>query len=97
MIYLTWAAFYGKVAGNNPWPATGLEWTTQSPPLTENFEVTPMVTWEAYDFHNRPELGLDVPGHTGSPTVAAGSWGRLTYSRVHARDTGAHWVPDLDG
>ena len=62
MIYLTWAAFYGKVAGNNPWPATGLEWNTQSPPPTENFEVTPVVTWEAYDFHNRPDLGLDVPG-----------------------------------
>ena len=28
MIYLIWAAFYGKVAGNNPWPATGLEWKT---------------------------------------------------------------------
>ncbi len=62
MIYLTWAAFYGKVAGSNPWPATGLEWTTPSPPPTENFEVTPVVTWEAYDFHNRPDLGLDVPG-----------------------------------
>jgi len=62
MIYLMWAAFYGEVAGNNPWPATGLEWTTPSPPPTENFEVTPVVTWEAYDFHNRPELGLDVLG-----------------------------------
>ena len=67
MIYLTWTAFYGKVAGGNPWPATGLEWTTPSPPPTENFEVTPVVTWEAYDFHNRPDLGLDVPEH---PAVA---------------------------
>ena len=70
MVYLTWAAFYGKVAGDNPWPATGLEWKTQSPPLTENFEVTPVVTWEAYDFRNRPDLGLDVPGGKGSPAVA---------------------------
>ncbi|HEV2103180.1 MAG TPA: cbb3-type cytochrome c oxidase subunit I [Candidatus Acidoferrum sp.] len=70
MVYLTWAAFYGKVAGDNPWPATGLEWKTQSPPLTENFEVTPVVTWEAYDFHNRPDLGLDVPAGKGSPAVA---------------------------
>jgi cytochrome c oxidase subunit 1 len=61
MIYLVWAALYGKVAGNNPWPATGLEWQTTSPPPTENFHVTPEVTWEAYDFHNRPDLGLDVP------------------------------------
>ena len=74
MVYLTWAAFYGKVAGDNPWPATGLEWKTQSPPLTENFEVTPVVTWEAYDFHNRPDLGLDVPSGKGSPGV----WRRPT-------------------
>jgi cytochrome c oxidase subunit 1 len=62
MIYLAYAAFFGKVAGNNPWPATGLEWQTASPPPTENFPVTPVVTWEAYDFHNRPDLGLEVPG-----------------------------------
>ena len=75
MVYLTWAAFYGKVAGENPWPATGLEWKTQSPPLTENFEVTPVVTWEAYDFHNRPDLGLDVPSGKGSPGVVAPAHG----------------------
>src|SRR5579885_2372673 len=28
MIYLTWAAFYGEVAPNNPWNAVGLEWKT---------------------------------------------------------------------
>jgi cytochrome c oxidase subunit 1 len=69
MIYLTWAAFFGKVAGNNPWPATGLEWTTASPPPTENFMVTPVVTWEAYDFHNRPDLGLDAT-HTPEGKLA---------------------------
>lgn len=69
MIYLTWAAFFGKVAGNNPWPATGLEWTTASPPPTENFAVTPEVTWEAYDFHNRPDLGLDAT-HQPAGTLA---------------------------
>jgi cytochrome c oxidase subunit I len=63
MVYLTWAAFFGKVAGDNPWPATGLEWKTASPPPTENFHVTPEVTWEPYDFHNRPDLGLEVSGH----------------------------------
>jgi cytochrome c oxidase subunit 1 len=62
MFYLTWSAFYGKVAGPNPWPSTGLEWQAASPPITENFEVTPEVTWEAYDFHNRPDLGLETPG-----------------------------------
>jgi len=69
MIYLTWAAFFGKVAGNNPWPATGLEWRTASPPPTENFAVTPVVTWEAYDFHDRPDLGLDAE-HTPAGKLA---------------------------
>jgi hypothetical protein len=32
--------------------------------------VTPVVTWEAYDFHNRPDLQLDVPSGQGSPVVA---------------------------
>ena len=70
MIYLTWSMRYGKVAGKNPWPATGLEWTTDSPPLTENFHETPVVDWEPYDFLHRPELGLlgavskkPVPAH----------------------------------
>jgi cytochrome c oxidase subunit I len=58
IIYLTWSMRYGKVAGKNPWPATGLEWTTDSPPLTENFHQTPVVDWEVYDFEHRPELGL---------------------------------------
>src|SRR6266568_3911685 len=58
MAYLIWSMRYGKVAGPNPWPATGLEWKTDSPPPTENFHVTPEVTWEPYDYKNRPDLGL---------------------------------------
>ncbi|HLH35841.1 MAG TPA: cbb3-type cytochrome c oxidase subunit I [Alloacidobacterium sp.] len=50
MLYLTWSLKYGKVAGSNPWRATGLEWQIQSPPLTENFLETPVVDFEAYDF-----------------------------------------------
>jgi cytochrome c oxidase subunit 1 len=50
MIYLAWSLKYGKIAGANPWQATGLEWQTQSPPLTENFVITPIVDYEAYDY-----------------------------------------------
>ncbi|HLY61116.1 MAG TPA: cytochrome c oxidase subunit I [Terriglobia bacterium] len=50
LIYLTWSMRYGKVAGPNPWKAKGLEWTTPSPPPTENFEETPVVTEEAYNY-----------------------------------------------
>ena len=48
-----WSLKYGKPAGPNPWGATGLEWTTQSPPLTENFPVTPVVTEGAYEYSKR--------------------------------------------
>ena len=57
MIYLMWSLRYGRLAGSNPWGAVGLEWTTTSPPPTENFETTPVVTWEAYDY------GSTVEGH----------------------------------
>ena len=50
MLYLTWSLKYGAIAGNNPWQATGLEWQTQSPPLTENFLEIPIMDHEAYDY-----------------------------------------------
>ncbi len=53
LIYLIWSMRYGPVAEANPWPSTGLEWQTTSPPPTNNFEKTPVVVDEPYDF---PEL-----------------------------------------
>ncbi len=50
MAYFLWSLRYGKPAGDNPWGATGLEWRTPSPPPTQNFEQTPVVTWEAYEY-----------------------------------------------
>ncbi len=50
MLYLPWSLKYGKIAGNNPWQATGLEWQVQSPPLTVNFVETPIMDHEAYDY-----------------------------------------------
>ena len=50
LCYLTWSLRYGQDAGKNPWRATGLEWETVSPPITENFERTPVVTQEAYAY-----------------------------------------------
>jgi cytochrome c oxidase subunit I len=58
VIYLLHSLLYGKAAGDNPWMLPGLEWRTSSPPPTENFEVTPVVTWEAYEFGE--ESGLDL-------------------------------------
>ena len=50
MLYLPWSLKYGKIAGDNPWQATGLEWQIQSPPLTENFPEIPIMDHEAYDY-----------------------------------------------
>ena len=55
LIYLVWSARYGKPAGDNPWNATGLEWKTPSPPPTENFEETPLVTEDAYAYPDKEE------------------------------------------
>ena len=38
------------IAGPNPWGATGLEWQTPSPPTTHNFEETPIVTEDPYEY-----------------------------------------------
>jgi cytochrome c oxidase subunit 1 len=50
LVYMIWSMRYGPVAGPNPWGAKGLEWQTPSPPPTENFEETPIVTEEAYAY-----------------------------------------------
>lgn len=58
VVYLLHSLIWGKPAGDNPWMLPGLEWRTSSPPPTENFENTPIVTWEAYEFGD--ESGLDL-------------------------------------
>ncbi len=50
LIYLIWSMRYGKAASANPWGSTGLEWDTPSPPPTENFAVTPVVTGDPYQY-----------------------------------------------
>ncbi len=57
VIYLLWSLKYGPAAGNNPWKATGLEWTTSSPPPTFNFEKTPVVTGPPYAYETVEKAG----------------------------------------
>jgi cytochrome c oxidase subunit 1 len=57
LIYLLWSLKYGRVAGPNPWNATGLEWQTESPPPPNNFDTTPVVTEPPYQYHKR-----EIPG-----------------------------------
>ncbi|HYH84108.1 MAG TPA: cbb3-type cytochrome c oxidase subunit I [Pyrinomonadaceae bacterium] len=69
-IYFLWSMRYGRFAPANPWPATGLEWRTPSPPPTENFAVTPVVTWEAYEFRPVEEMEVIGPGDTPDAPVS---------------------------
>jgi cytochrome c oxidase subunit 1 len=50
IVYFTRSLFRPKDAPANPWGATGLEWQTASPPPTENFVETPIVTEPAYAY-----------------------------------------------
>ena len=50
--YLGWSLFRGPKAGPNPFRATGLEWTTPSPPPTDNFAVPPVVTEGPYEYRS---------------------------------------------
>jgi cytochrome c oxidase subunit 1 len=52
VIYFLYSLKKGAVAGPNPFGASGLEWHTQSPPLTENFIHTPEVVSEPYEYEH---------------------------------------------
>jgi cytochrome c oxidase subunit 1 len=56
LVYFLWSLFFGKPAGANPWGATGLEWQIQSPPLPENFEITPVITTAPYQYAPTEEV-----------------------------------------
>jgi cytochrome c oxidase subunit 1 len=50
MVYFIWSWKFGPKVGKNPWEAAGLEWQIDSPPTTFNFDKTPIVTEEAYNY-----------------------------------------------
>jgi cytochrome c oxidase subunit 1 len=58
MVYFIWSLKYAPLAGDNPWGARGLEWETASPPPTENFAVTPIVTEGTHQYAPSREVGI---------------------------------------
>ncbi|MDZ4803636.1 MAG: cytochrome c oxidase subunit I [Candidatus Eisenbacteria bacterium] len=57
--YLLWSLKYGPDAPKNPFGARGLEWQIDSPPITENFTVTPVVDDDTFDY-SLPEKEVAV-------------------------------------
>jgi cytochrome c oxidase subunit 1 len=62
LFYLPWSLWHSERAGNNPWGATGLEWTTPSPPPKMNFTRIPRVQAGPYQYHE-PGQSADQEGH----------------------------------
>ena len=58
MVYFTYSLFKGQIAPANPWGAKGLEWEIPSPPPTENFAVSPIVTHGTHQYAPSKEVGV---------------------------------------
>jgi cytochrome c oxidase subunit 1 len=52
LVNLCWSLFSGRAASTNPWHATTLEWTVESPPPHGNFTKQPIVSRGPYDYSN---------------------------------------------
>jgi len=62
LIYLSGRSFTAKGGGQSV-RATGLEWKTPSPPPKHNFDETPVVTGEPYNYPPLAESGEPLPQH----------------------------------
>jgi cytochrome c oxidase subunit 1 len=70
---LVWSYFRGPSAGNDPWDAWTLEWSTSSPPPVYNFASVPLVRsrrplWDLKhpddpDWHYEPPEPFATPAH----------------------------------
>ena len=65
--------FVGEKAGDNPWKANTLEWTTTSPPEHYNFLQIPTVYHGPYEYsvpgHDKDYMPQTEPRHAGDPPI----------------------------
>ncbi|KST70310.1 cytochrome c oxidase subunit I [Mastigocoleus testarum] len=69
-INVLWSWGFGRKAGDNPWNALSLEWTTSSPPAIENWETLPVVTHGPYEYGFNEEDGTSVKSGTAAEPSA---------------------------
>jgi cytochrome c oxidase subunit 1 len=68
--YLAWSLRWGRSATPNPWAATGLEWTTSSPPPKTNFPRVPLVTRGPYEYITPGSEADPAAPPPGAPVLA---------------------------
>lgn len=76
-INMIWSWRFGPKVDGNPWKALTLEWTTDSPPIIENWEVLPVITHGPYDYGIKKTLSIRQ-----RMGLKAGSPGRLKETGV---------------
>lgn len=60
LINAIWSWSNGPKASGNPWNAKTLEWTTDSPPIIENWEVLPVLTEGPYAYGEEPKEPAEI-------------------------------------
>ena len=96
LVYLGWSLFRGPRAPANPWQATGLEWTTPSPPPEHNFATPPSVDAAAVRLPG-PHI-VTTAGETTatlSPSVVGEQFDDAPQQRAAA--TLGMWIVPRDG
>jgi cytochrome c oxidase subunit 1 len=58
IVYFVYSMVRGPRAAADPWGAKGLEWEIPSPPPTENFPVSPVVTEGTHQYAPSKEVGV---------------------------------------
>ena len=100
VFYFLYSLKYGEKAGANPWKATGLEWTTQSPPLPENFAADAdrhrgrVRLFQAGDQSCLTEPSRRTPSLTGThaPIIRRSSITSRTLEQQHEASTLGMWL-----